>query len=125
MKKLLRFLFRVLSFIFGLIAAVFLGYRMFKEYKRREKLRASPEYLDVKKQSQVALNLTVRQKDIYKLIETSKKVEMRDLLVHIKGVTERTLRRDLLALQEQGLIEKGGNTKSAHYLLKDNGKIST
>jgi DeoR/GlpR family transcriptional regulator of sugar metabolism len=45
---------------------------------------------------------------------------MRDILSRVKGVTERTLRRDLLKLQEQGLITKKGSTKSAQYLLKDN-----
>jgi DeoR/GlpR family transcriptional regulator of sugar metabolism len=44
---------------------------------------------------------------------------MRDILIRVKGVTERTLRRDLLKLQEEGLIIKKGNTKSAQYVLKD------
>jgi predicted HTH transcriptional regulator len=120
MKRLFKLLFRLLSFGLGLIAAVFVGYQMYREYRKREQLKATPEFKEVKRQRRVALDLTPRQKEVYRLIETSKKVEMRDILSRVKGVTERTLRRDLLKLQEQGLITKKGSTKSAQYLLKDN-----
>lgn len=119
MKRLLRLIFKILSFALGLVAAVFVGYKMLREYRKREKIKSTPEFQEVKKQSAVALNLTPRQKEVFRLIETSKKVEMRDILIRVKGVTERTLRRDLLKLQEEGLIIKKGNTKSAQYILKD------
>ncbi len=62
--------------------------------------------------------LTPRQNVIYAIIKGKKTVEMKDLLMRISGITERTLRRDLLKLQELKLITKKGTTKSATYVLK-------
>ena len=62
--------------------------------------------------------LTGRQNVIYAIIRGKKIIEMSDLLPRIPGVTERTLRRDLLQLQSLGLIEKHGTTKSSTYVLK-------
>jgi predicted DNA-binding transcriptional regulator YafY len=61
--------------------------------------------------------LTFRQQKIMNILNSSKILEMKDLQNAIKGVTERTLRRDLLQLQSIGLIKKIGNTKSVKYQL--------
>jgi hypothetical protein len=59
--------------------------------------------------------LSPRQKQVYEIISAYKTVEMKDLLAQIKGVTERTLRRDLLKLQQEGLVAKKGTTKAVSY----------
>ena len=61
--------------------------------------------------------LTPRQKEVLSLLKAKKTLEMKDLLGNIKGVTERTLRRDLLKLQELGFVKKVGTTKSVKYHL--------
>ena len=61
--------------------------------------------------------LTPRQKEVLSLLQKNKTVSMKDILKKITGVTERTLRRDLLKLQENGLAKKIGNTKSVSYSL--------
>jgi len=61
--------------------------------------------------------LTFRQQKILNVLRNSQIIEMKTLQNSIKGVTERTLRRDLLELQKQGLIKKIGNTKSVKYQL--------
>jgi hypothetical protein len=65
-------------------------------------------------------NLTLRQQKILNVLKGVKIIEMKDLLIAIKGVTERTLRRDLLQLQNENLIKKIGNTKSVKYQLLNN-----
>jgi len=62
-------------------------------------------------------NLNSRQKEIFEILKTKRTVEMKYLLSMIKNITERTLRRDLLRLQELKLISKEGNTKSVKYHL--------
>ena len=62
-------------------------------------------------------SLTPRQNVVYAIIKGKKQVEMKDLLMRVSGVTERTLRRDLLKLQALKLISKKGTTKSATYVL--------
>ena len=61
--------------------------------------------------------LSFREQKILNILKGSKIIEMKDLQRAIKGVTERTLRRDLLQLQKVGLIKKIGNTKSVKYQL--------
>lgn len=61
------------------------------------------------------VNLTKRQKYIYKLIKSQREVEMDDLEKKITNVHVRTIRRDLSKLEESDLIEKIGKTKGAFY----------
>lgn len=117
MKRLFKLIFSIVSFLLGILAAVFVVYGMYREYRRKKKIVSTPEFQEVKIKSKVQLDLSERQREVYRLIESSKKVEMKDLLMRVKGVTERTLRRDLLKLQELGLIKKKGNTKSSSYEL--------
>lgn len=63
--------------------------------------------------------LNSRQREIYKQISDKGELEMNDLARQIKGVTRRTLRRDLSKLVDEGLVIKQGKTKSAKYLLAD------
>jgi hypothetical protein len=63
------------------------------------------------------IELTPRQEVVYEIIRGKKMIEMKDLLPRIPSVTERTLRRDLLKLQDAGLISKRGTTKASTYVL--------
>jgi len=64
--------------------------------------------------------LSLRQKEMLNILQLKKTVDMKVLLARITGVTERTLRRDLLKLQELGFVKKEGNTKSVKYHLLSN-----
>jgi len=142
MKKIIRLIIKLISFLLGVITAVFFGYRIIRNYRRNK--RAQQEIIKVEEENSKAIEgvistkdiaykipkqknesktfkgLSSRQKRVYEIIRQSKKVEMRHLLTQITGVTERTLRRDLLKLQELGLVLKKGSTKSVTYLLKEN-----
>ena len=142
MKKLIRLIIKLISFLVGVITAVFFGYRIIRNYRRNK--RAQEEILKIEAENSKAIEnissnrpstnkvnkkpyelnqtkeITIRQNRVYNIIKQSKKVEMRHLLSQISGVTERTLRRDLLKLQELGLVLKKGSTKSVTYLLKEN-----
>jgi len=124
MKKLF---FGLIRLIF-LIASVILGYSIVKNLKERNlepktKLLVKKSALkDPKKVSRVIEEekpsiLTFRQQKILNVMKSVQIVDMKFLQVSIKGVTERTLRRDLLELQKVGLIKKIGNTKSVKYQL--------
>ncbi|KXK26753.1 MAG: DeoR-like helix-turn-helix domain protein [candidate division WS6 bacterium OLB20] len=65
------------------------------------------------------ITLNSRQREIYKHINDKGEIEMNDLAKQIKGVTRRTLRRDLSKLVDEGLVIKQGKTKSAKYVLAD------
>jgi predicted HTH transcriptional regulator len=58
-----------------------------------------------------------RQQEIFSIIIRKKEVDMQEILSQVKGVTERTLRRDLLKLSELKLVRKSGSTKQAKYIL--------
>jgi len=65
-----------------------------------------------------AFGLNSRQQKILDIIKNKGgAAEMSDLLSRITGVTERTLRRDLLVLSSKKLVSKKGTTKSAKYYL--------
>ncbi len=59
--------------------------------------------------------LSPRQKKILSLIQDLGQVDTTVLNTKIRGVTVRTLRRDLNLLEQKGLIRKVGNTKGSYY----------
>lgn len=63
--------------------------------------------------------LNQRQRQIYKYLADNQEADMTSLAKKVKGVTSRTLRRDLGKLVEIGLVSKEGKTKSAKYRLTD------
>lgn len=124
MKKLFLNLIRLIF----LIASVIIGFsivKVLKEKKLEPKIRLLvekptrkifkkvPRFIEEEKAS----ILTFRQQKILNIMKSVQIVDMKSLQVSIKGVTERTLRRDLLELQKVGLIKKIGNTKSVKYQL--------
>jgi len=88
-----------------------------EEIKEIKKLKpVQKKELPIKK-SQSDIRLSARQREVLAIIEKENIVEMKALQKRIKGVTERTLRRDLTQLQTIGAIKKIGNTKSVKYQL--------
>lgn len=135
MKELRKSVFR----LFALIGVVFGAYYIGKALREKASQKTSllPAVIDeedsipahvsvavkpmVRTKSQPKrtsnLDLSDRQKVVYAIIKGKKAIEMKDLLPRIPGVTERTLRRDLLKLQEVKLISKQGTTKASNYVL--------
>lgn len=119
MSKIVKSLFRLISFI-GVVVAAFLLVRNWKEQSAEiEVAKPSPKRLKaVKPATKKEIVLTDRQQVIYQIIKGRKTIDMKSLLTKVSGVTERTLRRDLLKLQQAGLITKQGTTKASSYVLK-------
>jgi len=124
MKKLFFNLIRLIFLIFSVI----IGFSIVKVLKKkklgqisrllvekptRKIVKKVPRFIEAEKAS----ILTFRQQKILNIMKSVQIVDMKSLQVSIKGVTERTLRRDLLELQKVGLIKKIGNTKSVKYQL--------
>lgn len=124
MKKLFLNLIRLIF----LMSSVIIGFSIVKVLKKKKLgpitrlLVEKPTRKIVKKVSRFieeekASILTFRQQKILNIMKSVQIIDMKSLQVSIKGVTERTLRRDLLELQKVGLIKKIGNTKSVKYQL--------
>ncbi|HLD03553.1 MAG TPA: hypothetical protein VJC17_02145 [Candidatus Dojkabacteria bacterium] len=115
MKDILRKILGVIVFA----GSVYMGYRFAKRYQLLggNFNRKQQPHREASKLSQTS-NLTSRQQRILKVLHSSLgKAEMAIFLKQVKGVTERTLRRDLAVLINKKLVKKQGTTKSAKYFL--------
>ena len=63
------------------------------------------------------IGLDERQKKIINLFGQSNAITNSQIEQAIKGVTRRTLRRDLTELEEMDLIKQHGKTKGSYYTL--------
>lgn len=70
----------------------------------------------VRKVNSSKSKLSGRQEEIMKVFSTNKKVDTDVLNKKIKGITIRTLRRDLDKLTQDGLIKKVGKTRGSYYV---------
>jgi predicted HTH transcriptional regulator len=61
--------------------------------------------------------LNARQRKILSLFDREEEITNEMVQSVIKGVTERTIRRDLNHLEEKGYIRKKGKTKGSYYVL--------
>jgi Fic family protein len=61
--------------------------------------------------------LNERQKRMLLLFRRKRYLKMPEVEVDIKGVTNRTLRRDITGLVEMGLVQQIGSTKDTKYRL--------
>ncbi len=80
--------------------------------------KGKPRVVVVKaSQNQVATGAatTERQGTILQIMRRIGPVDSKLLVKELGGINERTLRRDLVRLQELGLVAKAGSTKSATY----------
>lgn len=65
------------------------------------------------------VQLTARQKDIINLLRENEALSASDIIAKIKQPSsERTLRRDLLALKKLGIIDSRGHARTAIWFLK-------
>ena len=62
------------------------------------------------------VQLTERQREIYKLIKANSFISSKQMSV-VLSVVHRTIQRDLAALQKAGIIIREGNTSAGHWVL--------
>jgi len=121
MRQLFKTPFKILLFFVNIIIGILVTFYLVIKFKSRGKKKQSQLRLIEDKDDNPKLSDVVAQnkrtEEVYKIVKELKEVEMSTLLAKIKGVTERTLRRDLAKLQTMKLIRKNGSTKSAKYVL--------
>lgn len=61
-------------------------------------------------------DLNQRQEKILEVLTLRREITVEELMKDIKGVSERTLRRDMGKLEELGFSKKQGNTKGSKYI---------
>jgi len=122
MKKTLKLIFKIVLFVINIgLGVVAMFYLVLKFKTKRKTKNDQLKLIEDDSDSQGAdefkkmISQSKRTEEVYRLIREMKTVDMTYLLSKIKGVTERTLRRDLAKLQTMRLIKKSGNTKSAKY----------
>src|SRR3972149_7220842 len=113
--KILKTLIKILLFA-GAVYGVFKLVRKMNNGQLQLDLAPEPKKESPKFKPARRIDLNDRQQSIFDLIKKQKNVDIRDLN-NIKGVTTRTLRRDLNKLIAEKLIRKEGKTKSARYIL--------
>lgn len=100
------------SIIFFFLVPLIVIYYLFLRSKRE----ANPQGIV---NNEVDLDdLNSRQKDIFKYIQRHGEGKVSTMLNDFKGVTDRTLRRDLNKLERIGIVKRSGSTKSVVYRLK-------
>jgi predicted HTH transcriptional regulator len=114
MGKLFKGPFKIILFVLNIIIGIIATIYLVLKFKSRRKKKSTQ--LPLIEDTTVTPQNT-RTEEVYKIIKEMKEVDMAALLNKIKGVTERTLRRDLAKLQTMHLIKKSGSTKSAKYTL--------
>lgn len=119
MKQLFKTIFKILIFLINIILGISATIYLVLKFKTKRKAKNDQLTLieDPEKDAEFLQTMAQgkRTEQIYKLIKEMKVVEMSDLLSRFRGITERTLRRDLAKLQTMKLIKKTGSTKSAKY----------
>lgn len=66
-----------------------------------------------------SFSLSGRQEEIYQSIKENGQLGMSDIAKRINGVSTRTLRRDMIKLENLGLVRHIGKTKDSIYKLKE------
>ena len=121
MKNVFKTIFKILLFVINLILGILATVYLVLKFKTKRKAKNDQLTLIEDPEKDAKFLDTIAQgkrtEEVYKLIKELKQVDMTILLSKFKGITERTLRRDLAKLQTMKLIKKTGSTKSAKYLL--------
>jgi hypothetical protein len=121
MKKVLKTIFKILLFLVNLILGITATFYLVLKFKTKRKVKNDQLTLIDNPEKDAKFLDTIAQgkrtEEVYKLVKQLKEVDMGVLLTKFKGITERTLRRDLAKLQTMKLIKKTGSTKSAKYSL--------
>ncbi len=72
-----------------------------------------------KKEAEGVEELNERQSKVLKLLKERREITVEELVMEIKGVSERTFRRDMKKFEEEGLLKKEGNTKGSKYIFTE------
>ena len=62
------------------------------------------------------VQLTERQKEIVRLIQTNDRISTNDMLI-VLSVVKRTIERELAKMQEMGIIAHEGNTSAGRWVV--------
>ena len=121
MKNVIKTIFKVLLFLVNLVLGITATVYLVLKFKTKRKAKNDQLTLIEDPENDAKFLDTIAQgkrtEEVYKLIKQLKEVDMSMLLSKFKGITERTLRRDLAKLQTMKLVKKTGSTKSAKYTL--------
>lgn len=92
------------------------SYMNYQKVPQRLSFRTSME--DEMSEKNVRKELTVRQQDILSLIASDSHITT-EQMSEKTGVNEKTVRRDLAILQQQGIIERVGGRKLGQWIIKE------
>lgn len=100
------------SFWFSLLAFFMLFFFFFVILgKKRTKTLVQKDSLEGEQE-----DLNRRQRKILEILSSEGEVTIGDIMKKIKGITERTLRRDMKKLEQLDLSRKEGTTKGSKYI---------
>jgi predicted HTH transcriptional regulator len=114
-RNAMRFVFYAAAAAVGGLLAVATIKKKGKDVQEKSK-KLMKEASEVVKKATLRLN--ARQRMILKLFKSRKKLTNDEISEVVKGVTRRTLRRDLTNLEKKGHIKKVGKTKGSYYVKK-------
>ena len=64
------------------------------------------------------VQLTDRQKENCKMINNSPRISVKEMSL-VLSLVERTIKRDLVAMQKMGVLLREGNTSAGHWVIID------
>jgi predicted HTH transcriptional regulator len=102
------------AFISGLISFLTVAFLIFLFIRQRCVVKK--DVVEVKPKLKRIGGLNVRQQKVLDLLKEKKNITVEDILSNIKGVSERTLRRDMNKLESLGVSKKQGTTKGSKYI---------
>lgn len=112
-RNAMRFVFYAAAATVGGLLAVAAIKKKGRDVQEKSKKLMREASQAVKK---ATLRLNARQRMILKLFKSRRKLTNDEIGEVIKGVTRRTLRRDLTDLEKRGHIKKIGKTKGSFYI---------
>lgn len=62
------------------------------------------------------VKLTDRQKEIYRMIKDNPRVSVKEMSL-VLSLVERTIKRDIAAMQKMGILVREGNTSAGHWVI--------
>jgi DNA-binding transcriptional ArsR family regulator len=88
-------------------------------YKKDTRQSSTESFQDTKSiKDRPAEDKTERSKIIISLLKTGVELTIKDITYHLKGISEKTVQRELLSLVAQGVLKKKGERRWSRYSLK-------
>jgi predicted HTH transcriptional regulator len=113
-KRVMKFMFYGVAAIVGVLLAIS------AMRKRGDIIKEKGKKLFKKAKKNIRTTtggLSRRQKKMLKLFDREDQITNDMISSVIRGISERTIRRDLTELEEKGYIKKVGKTKGSYYVL--------